>query len=303
MLPLSPTRRSAPLADAGFGAHAPSARLGRLIRLAQSAPRNWLGQQFAQLVRALVLRRHTLPLDVAVGRLRLRCWLRDNHSERKFVFMPWRFDAEERRLIVQALGPDGTFVDIGANVGLYTLDIATQLGPRGRVLALEPHPPTFERLRFNVQATLADRPDGPRVQIERLGVHDAGGELRLHLDPGNLGGSSLLPRGRSGADAGAAARPEAPVSTVSCRPLAQILDAQGIERVDAIKIDIEGAEDSALMDYLRHQPEARLPVCLVIENSEHLWRQDLPAALHARGFRPQHRSRLNTVYCRARAPA
>lgn len=298
---LAPRPASGQAAAPAFGHHAPGPRLGGLIRAAQAAPRNWLGQQFAQVVRRLTLRHHPLPLDVAVGALRLRCWLRDNHSERKFVFMPWRFDAEERRQIVRALGRDGTFVDIGANVGLYTLDVATQLGPAGRVLALEPHPPTFERLRFNVQATLAGRTDAPTVQLERLGVHDAGGELTLHLDPHNLGGSSLLPQRRAGAGAGALPDPAVPALRVPCRPLARILDDLGIARVDAMKIDIEGAEDSALMDYLRHQPEPRLPTCLVIENSEHLWRQDLPGALRERGYRPLRRTRLNTIYQRSRA--
>ena len=70
----------------------------------------------------------------------MRCYLRDNTCERKFMFTPWRFDTEERRALTGSLRPDGVFVDIGANVGWYSLFVASQAGPASRILALEPQP-------------------------------------------------------------------------------------------------------------------------------------------------------------------
>ena len=102
-------------------------------------------------------------MDVTVGDIRLRCYLRDNTCERKFVFTPWRFDPQEPSAMAAALPPDGVFVDVGANVGIYTLTAALLLGARGRIVALEPYPLAHERLLFNIEATR----DGTR----RLAAH------------------------------------------------------------------------------------------------------------------------------------
>lgn len=265
-----------------------------MLHLAQHAPRNWLGQQFAQVARRLVLRGAPLPLDVAVGPIRMRCYLRDNNSERKFAFMPWRFDRRERQCILEALPADGVFVDIGANVGIHTLAAAVHMNAHGRILALEPNPPAFERLRFNLEATRHGRPDWPTVELLRLGVADKAGEIELHLEPTNLGSSSIVPR--------APARPgTAGVVRIPCRPLLSILRERGIERMDALKIDIEGAEDLALLPYLAQAADASLPTLIVIENSEQRWTLDLVGALAGRGYRVLSRTRMNTVYRRERA--
>jgi hypothetical protein len=111
--------------ESAFGHYGPNGLFQSLIVSAQNSPTNWLGQQFAQMVRKLVMQCGHLPIDVAVGPIRMRCYLRDNLSEKKFVFMPWRFDRLERQLLIKLLPRDGVFVDIGSNVGIYTLTAAT----------------------------------------------------------------------------------------------------------------------------------------------------------------------------------
>src|ERR1700730_16140389 len=56
------------------------------------------------------------------------------------------FEPRESALIRHYLKPGMTFVDVGANVGYYTLLAASLVGRRGRVLAFEPSPYVFERL-------------------------------------------------------------------------------------------------------------------------------------------------------------
>lgn len=279
-----------------FGDRRPAAWIGALVSAAQCAPQNWLGQQFAQIARRLVLALAPLPIDVAVGSIRMRCHLRDNNSERKFVFMPWRFDRRERDLLVDALPPDGTFVDIGANVGIYTLTAATHLSAQGRVLALEPNPPAAARLRFNIEATRAGRSAWPRVEVLELGVSDRAGEFDLHLDAHNLGGSSIADHAVA-----AGARPGG-VTRVRCLPLALILAEQRVERIDVLKIDIEGAEDMALVPFLESAADSQLPRLLIVENSEHLWTRDLVGELGRRGYEVRLRTRMNAVYGRAVQP-
>ncbi len=86
--------------------------------------------------------------------------------------------------------------------------------------------------------------------------------------------------------------------TIPCKPLKRLLDECGVDRVDVLKIDIEGAEDMALRPFLEDAADEQLPRRLIVENSEHLWKTDLRAAIAARGYRPLLRSRLNTVYAR-----
>lgn len=285
-----------PDTDSDFGRYAPSTFLRSLISFAQNCPHNWLGQQLAQVVRKLVLSAGTLPIDVTVGPIRMRCYLRDNNSEKKFVFMPWRFDQRERQLLLETLPANGVFVDIGANVGIYTLVVATHLSSQGRILALEPNPPAFERLCFNLRATRSGRSEWPAIDALQVAVADDTRELCLHLDRGNLGGSSLAAHGAAVASRDSTA--EAEVVRVSCRPLLALLEERSIPRVDAMKIDIEGAEDLALVPYLREATDDKLPKTMVVENSEHLWKLDLVGALADRGYAIQMRSRMNTVYRR-----
>jgi FkbM family methyltransferase len=276
-----------------FGACEAPRIYSRMLALAQRAPANAFGKQLARVVRGFYLRKAPLPVDVTVEGLRMRCWLHDNTCERKFVFTPWRFDAAERAALAETLPADGVFVDIGANVGIYTLGAALRMARTGRIVAIEPHPRALERLEFNISATRAGRVEWPRIDVMAVGVADTPGRFALRIDGGNLGGGSIATGGARFSRAGAAG-----CVTIECRPLLSILEDLGIDRLNALKIDIEGAEDRALLPFLRAAPEPLLPQRLCVENSDHLWSLNLRGALAARGFREHLRTRLNTVYSR-----
>ncbi len=67
----------------------------------------------------------------------------------RFIFQG-DFEGEERQFLNAFLRPGDTFVDIGANLGLFSLIAAHLVGPKGRVHAFEPCAKTLERLRGNV---------------------------------------------------------------------------------------------------------------------------------------------------------
>ena len=256
-----------------------------------------MGRQFAQFFKFIFLAFLRPPYDVEVGSLRMRCHVRDNYTEKKFVFTPWRLDLRERapvlreEFLVEALGPDGVFVDIGANVGIYTLTAATHLSERGRILSFEPNPTMYGRLCFNLAATRRDHADWPRVDALPAGVSDREGTFVLSLDQRNLGESSIVPNADS-----AASGKESEGIEIHCRPLATVLEEKGIDRVDVLKIDIEGAEDLALCPYLEVVSTDCLPRVIIIENSDHLWKRDVREMLLNRGYREHFRSRSNTVF-------
>ena len=277
--------------DAPFGSYPPDASRARLLRLAQSAPRNALGKQLARAARVIYLWRARSPADVSVGELRLRCWLSDNTCERKFVFTPWRFDIRELAALTEVLPRDGVFVDIGANVGIYTLQAAIRMGQRGRIVAFEPFPEAHRRLCFNIDSTRAARADWPRIDVMRMGIADSEGTRELTVDAGNLGGNSLAGGQARYSRAGAGER-----ESIECRPLLGVLADLGLERIDALKIDIEGAEDLALCPFLAGAQSTLLPRRIVLENSDSLWKSDLRRALAGRGYKLLFRTRLNSVY-------
>jgi FkbM family methyltransferase len=278
---------------APFGQYAPRGGYRRLIEFAQRSPHNGFGKQLAHAARSLYLMRAPSPVDVNVGEIRLRSYLRENTCERKFVFTPWRFDPLELEAMAESLPPDGVFVDIGANVGIYTLTAALQLGARGRIVALEPYALAHQRLLFNIDATRAGRADWPRIDVLQLGVADRDESRELRIDGGNLGGGSIAPGAARFSQRGSETS-----LTIHCKPLLQVLDDCGIERADVLKIDIEGAEDLALLPFFAEAAESRLPRRLIVENSDHLWKGNLRAAFGERGYVVHRRSRLNTVYAR-----
>ncbi len=234
-----------------------------------------------------MLKHATLPLDLSFDQLKLRCYLTDNVSERGFVFMPWRFDQIEREVMLNSLPADGVFIDIGANVGIYSAIAATVLNQSGVVIALEPNPPVFDRLQFNLSATKTALSAPPRIELLPLGVSDELGEFDLYLDAENLGASSLIEK------------PTAEQSVaVECQPLLTIIKNQKLARVDVIKCDIEGAEDRALGPFLLEAPTQLLPDCVIFENNKDQWQTDLLEILRQRGYQQTHQTRLNLIYRR-----
>src|ERR1700733_11751706 len=145
--------------DAPFGAFAPNWFDHLVIAATRRLPDNWLGLRLAILLRRAVTMRLPYPagaLDVERWGLKVRLHPRDNGCEKNLLFTPQMYEPTE----LKELGADidrarqrrtpFTFVDIGANVGLFSLFVAARAGVNARILAIEPEPGNFRRLSFNV---------------------------------------------------------------------------------------------------------------------------------------------------------
>lgn len=263
-----------------FGTYALNKRHAQLLHWAQSMPVSWLGRRAALLLRKMVLMSEHAAVDAVAEGLKFRLYMRDNVSERKFLFMPQFFDRYERALMKRELHAGFTFVDIGANAGIYTMTAASCVGDTGRVLAIEPNPAVLDRLKYNMALNGFEH----RVILEQSCVGDAEGVVELTLDDTNLGGTSLVNE-RSAHKISAA-----------CYPLLSILQKYGIARIDGLKIDIEGAEDIALIPFLKTAPPEMLPPFMIVENSAADWKQDLKGALGASGYSLAETTRMNMVW-------
>lgn len=138
-----------------------------------------------------------------------------------------------------------TVLDIGANMGLTTAILASLVGPRGYVHAFEPNP----RLADCVAALVAHN-GLENVRLHRIGLGDREEILPLVVPRDNSGAASLV-RGSAG---------EAETLRVPVRRLGDVVRAESIDRVDFIKVDVEGFEPQVLegaRDVIaRHRPRA-----------------------------------------------
>jgi FkbM family methyltransferase len=265
-----------------FGTFAPTPREQRIIRLTSAMPQFWLGKRLAFALRKLATKGLNHPLDVEVFGQRMRLNPFANVAAKRILFTPQYFDGLERgKLAAKAEATAGEFVflDIGANVGGWSMFVAGLLGPRARVLAFEPQPSIRDELAFNI----AQNPDS-NITLYPYALCDKDGEVEMYLAPHNRGESSLQ-QGTKHA---------APIR-VPGRTLLGVLQEAGVSRVHGLKIDVEGVEDLVLIPFLDKAPDALLPEMVVIEDSRRRWKSDVIAALEARGYAVTSSFRMNLV--------
>lgn len=127
------------------------------------------------------------------------------------------------------LAPANVFVDIGANVGVFTVKAAKEVGNAGFVIAVEPFIETAFRLSANVQTN-----GYTNVRVRNLCIGRSTQHARLHLNHGKPNSFSLVSNG--------------PADSVSvlCVSLDDLCRWEQIDRLDYLKIDAEGAEAAIL---------------------------------------------------------
>ena len=267
-----------------FGRHAPRGWLAALVRASRLCGGGWAGRRLAFALRAVGVRAlGGRPLDVHALGARMRLYPGHNVAEKNLLFTPQYFDREERRFLAERLGPDLVLVDIGANVGGYALFAATLAGPGGRVLAIEPQADIFERLTFNI------RQNGfSAVKALEVAVSDRDGEVTLFVDPKNKGETSMRLVGTAGASV-----------KVPAKALGTIVAEEGFERIDAMKLDVEGAEDLILVAFFRDVARHLWPRLLIIEDAPGRWTMDLFGLIRERGYAVALKTRTNVIYERA----
>ena len=131
----------------------------------------------------------------------------------------------------------GVLLDVGAHIGFFSMKGALKVGKSGRVVAFEPNPETLKTLRENVRVN-----DFQNVVVVPVACTDREQTLTLFASPiMNSGASSLA---RDNADITVEQAPHE--YAVRGRPIDDVVRELKLTRVDAIKMDIEGAETIAL---------------------------------------------------------
>ena len=258
-----------------FGTYRPNAVQRRLYRLTPALYRGgWIGKRMFGRLRWLDRRLAGSDMaDVQRFGLRWRLYRTGNVSDSRLLLRPDSFDPLEMDCLLQRARPGFVFVDIGANCGFYALRIAAA---GGRVVAVEPHPEMHRRLRFN----LALNPECA-LRLLDCAVGDRRDSIRIAEDVRNLGRTRI---------------DEAGAISAEMRPLLDIVEDEGLERLDAIKVDVEGFEDRVLAPFLTDAPESLLPGIVIAEHTwSALWTDDWRQIADRRSYREWARTQTGNV--------
>jgi FkbM family methyltransferase len=159
----------------------------------------------------------------------------------KFIFAFREYYEPELAYLEKILSPGKVFVDVGANFGVYTLIASKLVGEAGKVFAFEPTAESFAILQQNIALNQFSNVRGFQVALSNT---RGKGWLYHGWDPvGNSLGMDSLGDGKGEA--------------VQIETLDNLFEQNGVERVDAIKIDVEGAEELVLRGAIRSLTQHR----------------------------------------------
>ncbi|WP_028192428.1 FkbM family methyltransferase [Salinispora pacifica] len=193
--------------------------------------------------------------------------------------------------IRRRLAPGDIFIDVGANIGYYSLLAAHLVGPNGRVVAVEPSPHFTQALATAAHANQLDN-----IRIVRAAASNTTNRITFYTpSTANLGNTTQVrPRGSATARFQAEARPLPNLTTTSELTQARI-----------IKIDVEGAEAAVIQGLspaivqLHHSVEVVIEVTPRLLAKQGLTPTDVTAPLTAAGF---HAYRLDNDYAATSYP-
>lgn len=272
-----------------YGAFSPNWLDKGVIAVTSRLPNNWLGLRLAIGLRRIVSTRLGADgaLDVERWGLRLRLHPRRNGCEKNLLFTPQMYEVIEREELAADIDRakrsqrDYVFVDIGANVGLFSLFVASYAGRSAKILAIEPAPDALHRLRFNLAANR-----DIAIRVVPFALDESAGRVILEAGARDIGGTRTRPPSRNDA-------PGTP--TLECYPLLEVLRQEQVTYIDGLKIDVEGAEDRILVPFFAEAPETLWPGFVIIEDSQGSWKVDLFSLLSERGYRIVRRTKLNMM--------
>jgi FkbM family methyltransferase len=275
---LTPANDPAP---APFGAFAPNAAQQAIISLAHRSrlKRGAFRPALSRLVNLL----RAGPVDLRYQGAAFRFYHQTSATERGALFNP-DYNIEELDFLRAHTPAGGVFIDVGANAGTYALPMARHVGSGGRVIAVEPHPVMVARLTFNKAAS-----GSGNATIVAAAAGEVDGELMIATDNENVGASHIS------REVGASNN----AIRVPAMRLLRIVQDHKVEKIDSLKIDVEGYEDRVLTGFFRDAPEALWPRAIAIEHlSRSDWIDDCLNDLVSRGYVETGKTRSNTLLLR-----
>lgn len=140
------------------------------------------------------------------------------------------YEPFETQLFRETIKKNMVVIDIGANIGFFTVIAAQRVGVSGSVFAFEPEPTNFGFLKKT-----CEKNHFKQVILDQRAISDTQGSSNLFITPENTGAYSLVDNRKTGSSI-----------SIKTETLDRVLASHSISSVDIIKMDIEGAEFNAL---------------------------------------------------------
>jgi FkbM family methyltransferase len=192
------------------------------------------------------------------------------------------------RFLKKALHEDSVFIDVGANQGEFSV-LACKYLPQGKVIAFEPHPAMYKALVDNLQLNQFNN-----YQTFNFGLYEEEGELNLYTSTS----TEVEGAWNEGLFSGFKSSERDVLSeTVPVHTLDTVINSLSLDKLDVIKVDIEGSE----LPVLRGAKDClqRFHPDLIIEINEETFKAagyraiDLVNFLKAQGYSEQFRINRN----------
>ncbi|MCF1422161.1 FkbM family methyltransferase [Mangrovimonas futianensis] len=164
-------------------------------------------------------------------------------------FYPQLYERKEFNFLKEILQTGDCFIDIGANIGAYSLIASNLIGNEGKVVAIEAEPYNFKKLKKNISLNEINN-----IDAINLGVSDKSETLSLSINTtGNRSGCSFAYEGEN-------------TVKIKCKSLIDILDQSKITKISCMKIDIEGFEYKVLKHFYDSADRNLFPKYIIMEH-------------------------------------
>ena len=200
-----------------------------------------------------VLNHLSSPIEVDLWGARVKLYPHSNQCDFKILMKPNHYCKKEMSFLDEALDSEGAvYFDIGANSGFFSLNAAVNARKKRRVFSFEPNPEMVRRIKEKFenqknQAVLAST----EWTLCPYALGDEDGTSYLTIPNGNYGEAHLSEL-KEGIE-------------VQLKSLQSVVEEHSIEKIDALKIDVEGYEDRIMKQLFEIMDKGLWPKAIIIE--------------------------------------
>ena len=263
--------------SSSFGQYEPNFIVKIIIYITRNIGTSWFSKRLIFLFRKIAILLSRDCIDTNLFGAKLRLYTKGNVSEKRALFSPQIFEKDERDFIKSRCKDNSVFIDIGSNIGLYSFSVGSVYKEfkNTKIFSIEPHPSLFQRLKYNALQN-KDIPINPR----EIALMDKSGEFKLDTPDENLGQGKISKTGSQ---------------KVIAKNLIDFIKDEKIENISAMKIDVEGNEESVIIPFIENANKKLLPLIVIIENNKNSWKTDLIKLLVEKGYLIKKKTRMNYI--------
>jgi FkbM family methyltransferase len=185
-------------------------------------------------------------------KLTIKDWVQYN------LFIYGKYEENETLLWEKLVKKSSVILDIGANVGYFSL-LASKINPKSSIFSFEPIKHTFDRLSYNVKQN-----NFQNIKLFNCAISDENRILSINVGNENNWGMSSVNNHEF---------TSGKIENINAISIDNFVKEEKIQRVDLIKLDIEGAEYMAL-EGMKNTLDNYSPDILIEILDEHLLKQN-----------------------------